>query len=142
MRPKVESGVPWETEYAYCRAIRVGDRILVSGTTATGEDGPVALGDAEGQTRHALGKIRDALESLGGSLEDVVRTRIHVKPGADWEAVARVHGEWFRNIRPACTLTFAELVGEEYLVEIEVEAVVDATQMSSAGGSSRRISSL
>ncbi len=124
MRPKVDSGVPWESEYAYSRAIRVGDRILVSGTTATGRDGPVAPGDPAGQTHYALDKVRSAIESLGGSLRDVVRTRIHVKPGADWEAVARVHGEWFRDVRPACTLTFADLVGEEYLVEIEAEAVV------------------
>ncbi len=125
MRPKVDSGVSWEAEYAYSRAIRVGDRILVSGTTATDGDGaPVAPGDPAEQTRFALGKVRDAIESLGGSLRDVVRTRIHVKPGADWKAVARAHGEWFRDIRPACTLTFAELVGEDYLVEIEAEAVI------------------
>ncbi len=126
MRRRVDSGVAWEAEYAYSRAVRVGDRILVSGTTATGADGPVALGDAAGQTDFALGKIRDALAALGGSLGDVVRTRVHVKPGADWRAVAEVHGKWFRDVRPACTLTFAELVGEEYLVEIEVEAVVSA----------------
>ena len=97
---------------------------LVSGTTATGPNGPVAIGDAREQTRYALGKIRTAIESLGGTLADVVRTRIHVKPGTDWEAVARVHGEFFSAVRPACTLTYADLIGEEYLVEIEVEAVI------------------
>ncbi len=123
-RRRVGSGVPWEEEFGYCRAVRVGDRILVSGTTATGSGGPVALGDAREQTRFVLGKIRAAIESLGGALEDVVRTCIQVRPGADWESVARVHGEVFGAVRPACTLTFAELVGDEYLVEIEAEAVV------------------
>lgn len=125
-RRSVGSGVSWEEEFGYSRAIRIGDRILVSGTTATGPDGPVAIGDPGEQTRYAIGKVRTAIESLGGALDDVVRTRIHVKPGTDWEAVARVHGEFFGSVRPACTLTYADLVGEEYLVEIEVEAVVGA----------------
>ena len=125
-RRSVGSGVAWETEFGYSRATRIGDRILVSGTTATGPDGPVGIGDPAEQTRYAIGKIRTAIESLGGALDDVVRTRIHVKPGTDWEAVARVHGEFFGSVRPACTLTYADLVGEEYLVEIEVEAVVGA----------------
>ena len=126
-RRHVGSGVSWETAFGYSRATRVGDRILVSGTTATGPNGPVAVGDARKQTRYALGKIKAAIESLGGTLADVVRTRIHVKPGTDWEAVARVHGEFFSAVRPACTLTYADLIGEEYLVEIEVEAVVGSS---------------
>ena len=126
-RRSIGSGVPWEDEFGYSRATRVGDRILVSGTTATGPDGPVALGDPGEQTRYAIEKIRTAIEALGGRLEEVVRTRIHVKPGTDWEAVARVHGEFFSAVRPACTLTYADLVGEEYLVEIEVEAVVGSS---------------
>ena len=125
-RRQVGSGVSWEEEFGYSRATRVGDRILVSGTTATGPDGPVAVGDPGAQARYAIEKIRTAIESLGGALDDVVRTRIHVKPGTDWEAVARVHGEFFGTTRPACTLTFADLIGDEYLVEIEVEAVVGA----------------
>lgn len=125
-RRSVGSGVAWETEFGYSRATRIGDRILVSGTTATGPDGPVGIGDPEEQTRYAIEKVRTAIELLGGALDDVVRTRIHVKPGTDWEAVARVHGEFFGSVRPACTLTYADLVGEEYLVEIEVEAVVGA----------------
>ncbi len=120
------SGVSWEEEYGYSRAIRVGDRVLVSGTTATGPDGAVAVGDPEGQTRYALGKVETAIRALGGSLEDVVRTRIYVRPGTDWKPVARVHGEAFGKVRPACTLVMAELVGEEYLVEIEAEAVLRA----------------
>ena len=126
-RHNVGSGISWEDEFGYSRATRVGDRILVSGTTATGPEGPVAVGDPGAQTRYAIEKIRTAIESLGGRLGDVVRTRIHVKPGTDWEAVARVHGEFFAAVRPACTLTYADLVGEEYLVEIEVEAVVGSS---------------
>lgn len=126
-RQSVGSGVSWETEFGYSRATRIGNRILVSGTTATGPDGPVAIGDPGEQTRFAIEKIRTAIESLGGTLEDVVRTRIHVKPGTDWVPVARVHGEFFAAVRPACTLTYADLIGEEYLVEIEVEAVVGAS---------------
>ena len=80
-RQSVGSGVSWETDFGYSRATRIGDRILVSGTTATGPDGPVAIGDPGEQTRYAIEKIRAAIESLGGRLEDVVRTRVHVKPG-------------------------------------------------------------
>lgn len=122
----MSSGVAWEDAFAYCRAVRAGDRVLVSGTTATGPEGPVAIGDAAGQARFALAKVRRALEALGSSLEEVVRTRIYVRPGADWEAVARVHGEVFAEARPACTLVMAHLVGDEYLVEIEAEAIVEA----------------
>ena len=138
-RQSVGSGVSWETDFGYSRATRIGDRILVSGTTATGPDGPVAIGDPGEQTRYAIEKIRAAIESLGGRLEDVVRTRVHVKPGNDWEAVARVHGEFFSAVRPACTLTYADLIGEEYLVEIEVEAVVgSASKMRTPDPTSSR----
>ena len=123
-RRSVGSGVCWEEEYGYSRAVRVGDRIYVAGTTATGPDGVVAKGDAAGQARYALDKIETAIESLGGVLEDVVRTRIFVTRIEDWKAVARVHGERFGQIRPANTLVRAELIGEEYLVEIEAEAVL------------------
>ena len=132
IRRSVGSGVSWETEFGYSRATRIGNRILVSGTTATGPDGPVAIRDPGEQTRYAIEKIRSAIESLGGRLEDVVRTRIHVKPGTDWEPVARVHGEFFGSVRPACTLTYADLIGEEYLVEIEVEAVVGSSAAEDA----------
>ena len=123
-RRSVSSGVSWEEEYGYSRAVRVGDRIYVSGTTATGPDGLVAPGDPAGQARYALDKIETAIESLGGKLGDVVRTRIFVARVEDWKEVGRVHGERFGEIRPANTLVRAELIGEEYLVEIEAEAVV------------------
>jgi enamine deaminase RidA (YjgF/YER057c/UK114 family) len=104
----------------------VGDRILVSGTTATGPDGPVAPGDVAAQATFILDKIERAIENLGGRLSDVVRTRVYVRRLEDWEAVARVHGARFGAIRPANTLVQAGLVGEPYLVEIEAEAVIGA----------------
>ncbi len=125
-RASVDSGTVWEAMAGYARAVRVGDRILVSGTTATGPDGAVAPGDAAAQTRFILDKIARAIEALGGRLRDVVRTRVYVRRLEDWEAVARVHGERFGAIRPANTLVQAGLVGEPYLVEIEAEAVIGA----------------
>lgn len=123
-RRAVGSGVSWEAEYGYSRALRVGDHIYVSGTTATGPDGTVAPGDPAGQARYAFDKIEKAIRELGGALEDVVRTRIYIARMDDWEAVAKVHGERFGKIRPANTLIHADLIGDEYLVEIEAEAVV------------------
>ncbi|HXV63735.1 MAG TPA: RidA family protein [Vicinamibacteria bacterium] len=123
-RRSVGSGVSWEEEFGYSRAVRVGDRIFVSGTTATGPDGVAAPGDAAGQAHFVLDKIESAIVALGGTLSDVVRTRVFVARLQDWSKVAAVHGERFRGIRPANTLVRADLIGEEYLVEIEAEAVV------------------
>ena len=125
-RESVSSGTHWEEIAGYARALRIGDRILVSGTTATGPDGLVGRGDVVAQANFALDKIEAAINQLGGTLRDVVRTRIFVRNIADWEAVARVHGERFRAIKPVNTLVEAKLVGEEYLVEIEAEAVIGA----------------
>jgi enamine deaminase RidA (YjgF/YER057c/UK114 family) len=132
-RRSVGSGVSWEETYGYSRAVRVGDRIYVSGTTATGPDGLVARGNPAGQARYALDKIEKAIRDLGGALGDVVRTRIFIARMEDWEQVARVHGERFGKIRPANTLVRADLVGEEYLVEIEAEAVVGSARPGNAG---------
>jgi len=126
-RSSVDSGTTWEALAGYARAVRVGDRVLVSGTTATGPAGEVVgAGDPAAQARFILDKIEAAVGQLGGRLADVVRTRVYVRRLEDWEAVARVHGERFRGIRPANTLVQAGLVGEAYLVEIEAEAVVGA----------------
>jgi enamine deaminase RidA (YjgF/YER057c/UK114 family) len=125
-RASVDTGTHWEALAGYARAVRVGDRILVSGTTATGPDGVVGAGDPTAQARHIIDKIEAAIAQLGGSLRDVVRTRVYVRHIADWEPVARVHGERFGSIRPANTLVQAALVGDEYLVEIEAEAVIGA----------------
>jgi enamine deaminase RidA (YjgF/YER057c/UK114 family) len=126
VRAHVDTGTVWEGLAGYARAVRVGDRILVSGTTATGPSGPVAVGDAAGQARFILDKIEGAVGALGGTLRDVVRTRVYVRRLEDWEVVARVHGERFGLIRPTNTLVQAGLVGEPYLVEIEAEAVIGA----------------
>jgi enamine deaminase RidA (YjgF/YER057c/UK114 family) len=133
-REWIGTGTSWEALAGYARAVRVGDRVLVSGTTATGPDGRVAGGDAAGQARVALDRIEVALVRLGASLRDVVRTRVYVRHIADWEAVARVHGERFGEIRPANTLVEARLVGDEYLVEIEAEAVIGAGAATGSGG--------
>ncbi len=123
----VNSGTVWEALAGYSRAVRYGEHIYVSGTTATDPDGQiVGMGDPAAQTRYIIAKIARALEQLGGSLADVVRTRIYVSNVADWEPVARVHGEFFAQIRPANTLVQALLVGDGYLVEMEAEAVVGA----------------
>jgi aryl-alcohol dehydrogenase-like predicted oxidoreductase/enamine deaminase RidA (YjgF/YER057c/UK114 family) len=124
-RRAVDSGSRWEPIAGYARAVRAGNRILVSGTTAThGESTMVCPGDAEGQTVYILDKIGAALEALGGELDDVVRTRIYVRDAACAEPVARVHGRYFGAVRPANTLVeIAGLVGG-YEVEIEAEAEV------------------
>ena len=123
-RQRYSTNTPWEAIGGYSRAVRVGDRILVSGSTASGAEGALGIADAAEQTRAVLEIIQSAVESLGGRLSDVVRTRIYVKDIALWESVARVHGEFFADIRPACTLVEARLVDDSLLVEIEAEAVV------------------
>jgi aryl-alcohol dehydrogenase-like predicted oxidoreductase/enamine deaminase RidA (YjgF/YER057c/UK114 family) len=125
-RRRIDSGSLWEPVCGYSRAVRVGDRILVSGTTATHGSGEIVCpGDVAGQTVYILDKIAASLAALGGSLEDVVRTRIYLRDAQQWEAASRVHGRYFSRVRPANTLieTFA-LVGD-YEIEIEAEAVVE-----------------
>jgi enamine deaminase RidA (YjgF/YER057c/UK114 family) len=114
----------------YARAVRVGNQVWVSGTTAT--DGAQLVGgdDPAAQARFVFQKIEKALNQLGAQMSDVVRTRVFVSDIRHWEAVARVHGEVFGNIRPANTLVQAQLVGEQYLVEIEADAVI-AVQLPS-----------
>ena len=123
-RRRAVSGTVWEDLAGFSRAVRVGNRIVVSGTTATHGSWCVGGKDAAAQAHFAMDKIEGALESLGSSLGDVVRTRIFVKRMSDWEAVARAHGERFAGIQPANTLVQADLVGDEYLVEIEADAEV------------------
>jgi len=124
-RQNISSGTVWETLAGYSRAVRLGDLIAVSGTTATDENGHiVGQGDPYAQTAFILRKIERALREAGASLEDVVRTRIFVTNVAQWEAVARAHAEFFGEIRPANTLVeVSALIGEGYLVEIEADAV-------------------
>ena len=119
------SGTSWETEFGYSRAVRLGRRVLVSGTTATHGDRQIGGHDAVAQMHFVIDKIEGALLSLGATLEDVVRTRVFVRNMTDWESVARAHGERFARILPANTLVRAELVGEDYLVEMEAEAEIE-----------------
>jgi enamine deaminase RidA (YjgF/YER057c/UK114 family) len=125
-RKRVTTGTEWEPRVGYSRAVRIGDRILVSGTTATDEDGdPVAPGDPAAQMRRALETVVDAIEAAGGTREHVVRTRLYVTDADDWEAVGEVHREFFGDVRPASTMVeVSGLLGPEYVVEIEAEAVV------------------
>src|SRR5690606_25262516 len=103
----------------FSRAVRQGDRISVSGTTAAHGDRVIGGRDLAAQTHFVIDKIEGALQSLGGRLEDVVRTRVYVSNINDWETAARVHGKRFGHVRPTNTLVEAKLVGSDYLVEIE-----------------------
>jgi aryl-alcohol dehydrogenase-like predicted oxidoreductase/enamine deaminase RidA (YjgF/YER057c/UK114 family) len=126
-RQKVLTGTTWEDLAGFSRAVRVADRILVSGTTATHGARHVGGSDPASQMHFVIDKIEGAIQSLGGSLQDVVRTRVFVKNIADWEQIARVHGERFRGIQPANTMISATLIGDEYLVEMEAEAMMPQT---------------
>jgi aryl-alcohol dehydrogenase-like predicted oxidoreductase/enamine deaminase RidA (YjgF/YER057c/UK114 family) len=118
------SGTTWESVAGFARAVRQGRRIFVSGTTATMGERVIGGSDPAAQAHFVIDKIEGALQSLGGALADVVRTRVYVRNIADWEDVARVHGARFGAIQPANTLVAATLVGEQYLVEIEAEAEI------------------
>jgi enamine deaminase RidA (YjgF/YER057c/UK114 family) len=118
------SGTTWEGLAGFSRAVRQGRRVLVSGTTATMGERVMGGSDAAAQAHFVIDKIEGALQSLGATLADVIRTRVYVRNIADWEAVARAHGARFSTIQPANTLVAAALVGDEYLVEIEAEAEV------------------
>jgi len=122
-----DSGSKWEPVAGYSRALRIGERILVSGTTATHGAGlTICPGDVEGQTVYALDKIAASIETLGGSLSDVVRTRIYVRDAARWEAVARVHSRYFGDVRPVTTLVQVGALVGDLEVEIEAEAEIGA----------------
>ena len=124
-RECVSSNTKWEELASYSRAVKYKDRIVVSGTTATYGDLTIGGDDASAQTYFIIDKIEAAINSLGGSLKDVIRTRIFIKNLSDWELVAKAHGERFKDIMPANTLVQAKLIGEHYLVEIEAEAVIN-----------------
>jgi enamine deaminase RidA (YjgF/YER057c/UK114 family) len=122
---RVSTGSIWEDVCGYSRAVRIGERVLVSGTTATNGAGEVVcVKDAAGQAVFILDKIAASLSALGATLADVVRTRVYLKHVDDWEAVGRIHGRYFEAVRPVNTLLEVSRLVGDYLVEIEAEAVV------------------
>lgn len=125
-RLRISSGTAWEDVVGYSRAVRVGNVVEVAGTTAVDEQGKVVgVGDAAEQTRYILNKIKGALNAAGAQLSDVARTRMFVTDISRWEAIGRVHGEFFKDIKPVATMVqVSALIDPDLLVEIEVTAVV------------------
>ena len=125
-RRKFSSGVKWESIVGYSRAVRVGDRIYVTGTTATDDKSDVVgAGDAYAQTVQTIKNIERALKALDASLENVVRTRMFVTDISRWEEYGRAHGEFFSEIMPATTMVeVSRLIDPRMLIEIEADAEI------------------
>jgi len=126
-RKNIHSGAPWESKAGYCRAVRVGPHIMVSGTAPVGEDGEVVgVGDIYAQAKRCIEIIAAALAEAGAGLDDVVRTRMFVTDIEQWSAVARAHQEAFGNVMPATTMVeVSKLIDPAMLVEIEADALLE-----------------
>ena len=135
-RTNISSGAKWEDIVGYSRAVKVGNRVEVSGTTATDENGDlVGAGDPYAQAIQAFQNVERAVAEAGGSTTDVVRTRMYVTNADDWEEIGRAHAEFFGDVKPAATLVEVNrLIDPEMLVEIEADAVLPAEQVSERAG--------
>jgi len=126
MDGRYRSASPYEALVGFSRAVRRGSRIIVSGTAPIGPDGETVVGDAYVQARRCFETILEAVENLGGGLDDVVRTRMFVTDAADWDAVGRAHGEFFGEVFPAATMVVVkELLDPRWKIEVEAEAIVE-----------------
>jgi enamine deaminase RidA (YjgF/YER057c/UK114 family) len=124
-RTRVFTGSPWEPVVGYCRAIRVGNRVEVAGTTAMKDGEVIGVGSAYEQTKSIIKIIEEALHKVGANLSDVVRTRMFVTDISKWEEIGKAHGEFFKDIQPVATMVEVKaLIDSRLLVEIEAEAIV------------------